>query len=311
MPRASVPGTIVGRLAGVPIIVNQEHGWSYEGKRLRRFLDRHVVARGDAMLAVSQHDRRQIIDIEGIPPRLVRVLPNGIEPMPTTGRDIRAELGGTPGTALIGAVGRLAPEKAHADLIRAVASLRDESRDLRCVIAGEGPEEHKLNELIRELNVHEHVRLLGPRLDVHDIIRALDVAVLCSKNEGSPLALIEYMACGAPIVATAVGGVPEMIEHGVHGLLVRPNDPAGLAGAIGRLLDDPGLAGRLGGQARQRQRSEFDLGVVVTRLEHLYLELCDRARPRSRRPRRPVRPDGPDHGRSNSDSVRITTDCQV
>ncbi len=305
-----MPGTIVGRLAGVPIVINQEHGWAFEGKPVRRFLDRHVVARGDAVLAVSQHDRRQIIEIEGMAPQLVRVLPNGIDPIPTTARDIRAELGASPGTALIGAVGRLVPEKGHADLIRAIALLCGESRDIRCVIAGEGPEEGPLNELIEELNIGQSVQLLGPRIDVYDVIRALDVAVLCSKHEGSPLALMEYMACGAPIVATSVGGIPEMIEHGVHGLLVEPNDPLALAGAIGRLLDDGGLADKLGTQARDRQRAEFDLGVVVTRLEQLYLELCRGTRARDRQDRSGS-PSFTDHEDSNSDSVRATIDRQV
>ncbi len=312
MPRVSVPATIIGRLAGVPVIVNQEHGWSFEGKRLRRFLDRHVVARGDVMLAVSQHDRRQIIDVEGIAPERIRVLPNGIDSTPAAGLDIRAELGADQGMALVGAVGRLVPEKGHADLVRAISLLRSESRNVKCVIAGDGPEDRRLSELIRELNVRDSVQLLGARDDVNEVLHALDVAVLCSKHEGSPLALMEYMAAGAPIVATAVGGVPEMIEDSVHGLLVRPADPAALASAIRRLLDDQELARRLASQARQRQRSEFDLAVVVIRLEELYLELFDSADRRGREPAC-AGDDRPsvDQERSNSGNVRVTTDCHV
>ena len=99
-----------------------------------------------------------------------------------------------------------------------------------------------------------------------------------SKYEGMPLAILEYMAGGAPIVATAVGGVPELIDDGGHGLLVRPEDPEDLAAALQKLLEDRELAARLGAAAKERQRANFDLDVVVRRLEDLYLELYSSSR---------------------------------
>lgn len=282
MPRAGIPGTIIGRLARVPAIVNHEHTWSFQGQPMRRFLDRNVIARGgDVLLAVSESDRRQIIEVERIPPECVRILSNGISPMPEGGAALRAELGGALDVGLIGALGRLEPQKRHDDLIRAVALLEREGVSVRCVIAGHGPDRHKLERLIRELGLGERVRLLGHRDDTPDVIRALDVAVLSSAYEGSPLAVMEYMACAAPIVATAVGGVPELIEDGVHGLLVEPRDPEALAAAIGALLKDRALAVGLGQAARDRQRAKFDLDVVVGRLEELYLELYEQGRARS------------------------------
>jgi glycosyltransferase involved in cell wall biosynthesis len=279
MPRAGVPGTIVGRRARVPVIVNHEHGWSYRGKRVRRFLDRNVIARGsDVLLTVSDWDRRKIIETERIPAGLVRVLPNGIPPLRPMGIDVRRELGVSAEVGLIGAVGRLYPEKGYDDMVRAIALLkRGQSPPLRCVIAGAGPGEGELRALISELDLAEEVQLLGQRRDIPDVIGALDVAVLSSKHEGSPLAVIEYMAGAAPIVATAVGGVPELVQDGVHALLVEPGEPAGLAAAIGRLLADRALARRLGAAARERQRAQYDLDGVVRRLEDLYLELRPRA----------------------------------
>ena len=141
------------------------------------------------------------------------------------------------------------------------------------MILGHGPEEERLRGLIDELGVAGEVQLIGRREDIADVVRALDVAVLSSKYEGMPLAIIEYMAGGAPIVSTAVGGVPELIEDGVHGLLVSPEDPAELAAAMQRLLEDRALAERLGQAAQQRQRANYDLDVVVRRLQELYLEL--------------------------------------
>jgi glycosyltransferase involved in cell wall biosynthesis len=290
MPRAGIPGTILGRMARVPVIVNHEHGWSFQGQPMRRFLDRNLLARcGDVLLAVSQYDRRHMVEVERIAADRIRILPNGISRMPDDGSDLRGQLGGAPGVSLIGAVGRLYPEKGYDDLIEATALLRRDGVEVRCVIAGQGPERERLQARIEKLGLGEHVELIGRRRDVPDVIRALDVAVLSSKNEGSPLALMEYMACGAPIVATAVGGIPELIEDGAQGLLVRPRDPGALAEALRRLLEDRPLASRLGRAARERQRADFDLDVVVGRLEGLYLELHERAqRPNSGNVRRTI-----------------------
>ena len=295
MLRASIPGTIIGRLARVPVIVNHEHTWPYQGQPLRRFLDRNVIARGgDVLLAVSEWDRRRMTEVERIPPECVRVLSNGIAPMPPGDPTPRGELGVARGVGLVGALGRLEPQKRHDDLIRAIALLKRGGTPVQCVIAGHGPDRSKLQALIGELGLEADVRLLGHREDIAGLIRALDVAALSSAFEGSPLAVMEYMACGAPIVATAVGGVPELIQDGVHGLLVAPGDPPALAAGIRRLLDDRALAAQLGGAATERQRAEFDLDVVVRRLEQLYVALYEQARARVAGSRRRTdRLDGP------------------
>ena len=286
MPRASVPGAILGRLARVPVVVSHEHGSALEGKIARPFLDRIIVARlSTVIIAVSEWDRRQLVERERISADRITVLPNGIVPPPPDGPDVRPGLGAAPGVGLIGAVGRLYPEKGYEDLIRAVALLKRGPRRVRCVIAGIGPDEPRLRRLISDLDLREDVRLLGRRENVPDLLRALDVAVLCSRREGSPLAMLEYMAGGAPIVATAVGGVPELIDDGVHGVLTRPQDPEALASGIERLLGDRELAGRLGRAARERQRAEYDLDVVIGRLERLYVELYGRSGRRSVRRR--------------------------
>jgi glycosyltransferase involved in cell wall biosynthesis len=288
MPRASVPAAILARLAGVPVVISHEHGSELEGKTARRLLDRYIVATlSTKMLAVSEWDRTNIIASEGIPPQRIDVLHNGIPSPPERGPDLRVELGLAPEVPLIGAVGRLFPEKGYEELIRAATLMRERGRALRCVIVGDGREWHEdqLRSLIEELGVGAEVTMLGRRTDVADVIRSLDVAVLSSRREGSPLAMLEYMAGGAPIVATAVGGVPELIEDGEHGLLVPPGDPAALSAAIERLLDDRSLAARLGAAAKARQRAEYDLDVVVERLQQLYIELYERSRKRARRPR--------------------------
>ncbi len=282
MPRASVPGAVLARLARVPVVISHEHGSSIEGKRIRPLLDRHVVARlSTVVLAVSEWDRRQLIELERIPVDRVAVLHNGIPEPPEARGDVRAELGIDPGEPLIGAVGRLYEQKGYDFLVPAVAQLKREGRRLRCIIVGLGPEEQALRKQVVELGVADEVALIGRRSDPADVIRALDVALLPSRWEGSPLVLMEYMALAAPIVATAVGGVPEMMDDGVHGLLVAPRDPAQLATAIGRLLDDRELAARLGRAARARQQAQYDLSVVVDRLEELYVAYHGRVRGRT------------------------------
>lgn len=276
MPRASVPGALLARLARVPVVVSHEHGSALEGKRLRTFLDREVVARlSTTMIAVSEWDRRNLIAHERIPAELIRVLANGIDSNEATAPG-RPELTRTAGVQLIGAVGRLYPEKGYAYLIEAVALLRDSGYGVHCVILGEGPQAGELGALIERLGVGDQVQLLGRRDDVGSVLRELDVAVLCSIREGSPLAMLEYMAAGAPIVATAVGGVPELIDDGVHGLLVAGADPRALRDGIARLLDDRALAERLGAAARARRAAEFDLDGLMRRVEELYDELLAR-----------------------------------
>jgi glycosyltransferase involved in cell wall biosynthesis len=117
------------------------------------------------------------------------------------------------------------------------------------------------------------VRFLGLRDDVRDILAALDVGVSSSDWEGSPLSVMEYMGAGLPIVATAVGGVPDLIADGVHGRLVPPGEPVELAEAVAELLRAPDLAQEMGRRAQERQRREFGLEVLVGRLERIYEDL--------------------------------------
>jgi glycosyltransferase involved in cell wall biosynthesis len=180
---------------------------------------------------------------------------------------------------VIGAVSRLRWEKAYEVLIRAAALLRPQFPRLRVLIAGNGSERPKLESLIEELGLEGTVTLLGYRPDVPDVLEALDVAVSSSVYEGSPLSVMEYMDAGKPVVATRVGGVPDLIEDGVNGLLVESQDSSSLAASIAELLRDPDRRAEMGARGRQRRRSEFDIDVTVKRLEGLYEELWAAARP--------------------------------
>jgi glycosyltransferase involved in cell wall biosynthesis len=272
---SNVWGTLVGRAARVPVVLTHEHSWSYQGQPLRRLLDRDVIARGsDRLIAVSREDQRRMVEVEGIARARTLFVPNGIaRAEPTTGHDVRAELGIAQTALVVGSIGSLKPVKAFDVLLRAVAVLAGSLGDVHVVIAGEGPERAALTALTHELGLDESVHLLGRRADVPDVLGALDVAVCCSSSEGSPLSVMEYMQARLAVVATAVGGVPDLIEPGIHGLLVPPRDPPALAAALAELLQAPERARAMGARARERQRAEFDIDVLVGRLETLYVEL--------------------------------------
>jgi glycosyltransferase involved in cell wall biosynthesis len=272
---SNVWAVLLGRLAGVPVVVAHEHSWAFTGARWRQVVDKHVIGRGsDVLIACSQEDRRRMIEVEGIAAQHVLFLPNGIEARaPTTGRDVRRELGIAADAPVVGSVGTLRAEKRFDVLVRAAAHLGPRWPGLRVVIAGAGPERSRLETLVAQLGLADAVMLLGARHDVPDVLAAIDIAVNCSDFEGSPLSVLEYMEAALPIVATRVGGVPELIDDGVHGLLVARRDPAALADAVGALLGDAQRRRAMGAAGRHRRRAQFDLDLMVTRLEDLYERL--------------------------------------
>ncbi len=276
----NVWGALLRILAGVPVFVAHEHTWSYVGKPLRRLLDRQLIARAaDAFVAVSSEDRRRMIAVEHVPERRIELVPNGIPqqaPPAAAAAETRARLGIAADAPVVGTVAILRAQKTIDVLIRAAARLRDLHPGLRVLIVGEGPERERLQRLVAELGLTDTVTLLGFRVDIPDLLCAFDVAVSCSAFEGSPLAVLEYMAAGLPIVATAVGGVPDLIDDGRHGLLVPAGDPGALADAVHRLLAEPELSGRLAAAARERQAREFTVQRTTRRVEGLYERLLTR-----------------------------------
>jgi glycosyltransferase involved in cell wall biosynthesis len=277
-------GALLAPLAGGPVLVAHEHGWSFEGQPLRRFVDRELIGRrADAFVAVSRQDLRRMQEVEGIPEAKLRLIPNGIPtPTPDPAADVRAELGLRPDQPVLGAVATLWPEKALDVLLRAAASLSGDFPGLAVLLAGgEGeavdgghsPERRRLAGIAEELGIASRVHFLGRRADVPEVLAALDVAVLCSNSEGSPLAVMEYMEAARPVVATRVGGLPDLVEEGVTGLLVEPQDPAGLAAAIATLLADPQRRAEMGRAGRERRRREFSIEGTVGAIERLYEEL--------------------------------------
>jgi glycosyltransferase involved in cell wall biosynthesis len=269
---SNVWAAIVGRLARVPVVVAHEHMWAYGGNRLRPFLDRNLIARwSDAFVAVSEEGRRRMVESERIDPTDIVVIANGIAGFePGDRSQMRAELGIPLDAPVVGSVGHLRPEKAFEVLVEAVSIARDSHPGLIALIAGEGPLRADLEAQSARLGVEGAVRFLGARNDVPDLLAALDVAVCCSDFEGGPLSVMEYMEAGLPVVATRVGGLPELVRDGESGLLVPPRDPRALAEAIARVLDDPSLRAGMGARGRELQDELGGLEGWISRIEGLY-----------------------------------------
>ncbi|HXC23314.1 MAG TPA: glycosyltransferase, partial [Solirubrobacteraceae bacterium] len=279
---------LTGRLARVAVIVAHEHTRNdpYSANRLRAFIDRRLIAsHSDIFVAVSRADQRYMVEIEGIPPESTVFVPNGApESRPTAGVDARALLGVATDTPTVGSAGFMHRRKRFDLLVRAAGILRSEFPDVQVFIAGDGEERPEIERLISQMGLEETVMLLGRRSDVIDLLPGFDVAVCCSDHEGSPISVIEYMDGARPIVATRVGGNPDLIEDDKEGLLVEPGDHRALALSIARLLRDRQLGERLGGAARARRHREFTMEAMCQRLEALYLELLRSRASRGRAP---------------------------
>lgn len=274
---SNVWGVLFGRLARVPVVIAHEHTWSYEGEPLRKLADWLIGRFATRFLAVSSLDRKRMIEREHIPADKIVVIPNPHIPRPQApSGDLRAELALEPGTPLVGTVAVLRAQKALEVLVEAFALLAGRHPAARLVIAGDGECRERLQAAARDSGAGERVHFLGTRQDVPALLDAFDVAAMSSDFEGSPLFALECLASGTPLVTTKVGGLPDIVEDGVSGLLVPPRDPAALAEAIGSLLSGPAAATRIGEGARQRA-AEFSLRRTTDRVLSLYRELLDRS----------------------------------
>ena len=264
--------SVLSQFADIPVLLAHEHTWSFTGKPLRRLIDREVIApSATAILAVSEADRAKMIEIERIPPEKIRYVPNGIPDQPVgDGALIRSRLGIPAEAPVIGTVCALRPQKAVHLALEAVASLIDDWPDLRFLVVGDGPERARLERDGAALGGRAVFLGRVPPMDVPHFVAAMDVLVCSSLFEGTPLAVLEWMAAGKGIVATRVGGIPALIEDGIEGLIVPPGDTASLARAIHRLLSEPDERERLGSAARRRQQTDFRLDHTVDILQRLY-----------------------------------------
>jgi glycosyltransferase involved in cell wall biosynthesis len=266
--KAGVLGRTAAVLARVPVRVFTVHGWAFKAysgaaSALYRWADRAMVPLTTVTICVAEAERAAGLAARTCRPERTVVIPTGVD----AGAALPARGDGRPPRLV--AVGRLAAPKDPLTLVRAIAAA---GRPCSTCIVGDGPERAAVEAEIRALGVESRVELVGERDDVPRLLADSDVFVLSSRSEGSPLSVLEAMAAGLPVIASAVGGVPELVEDDITGLLVPAGDPGRLAAALDRLLADPSLRRRLGAAGRERVRARFDLDAV----RRAHLELYER-----------------------------------
>ncbi len=268
-------GTMAARALNVPVVIAQEHTWSYEGDPVRAWLDGRVIGRlATRFVAVSAADGERMVRIERVPAEKVVVIPSAYVPRPPArAGDLRAELGLAPGTPLVGTAAVMRPQKALEVLLDAHAQVLRTVPEAHLVLAGFGECQDALERRTRELGLQASTHFLGRRLDVDSILQAVDVAAMSSDYEGTPLFAYECMASRTPLVATAVGGLPDVVEHGKTGLLVAPRRPDLLAAALVSLLQDPDRRARMATAAAERLE-QFTIDRIAGRFADLYESLA-------------------------------------
>jgi glycosyltransferase involved in cell wall biosynthesis len=231
------------------------------------------------VVAISEEVRRRLLDA-GVRSERVEVIRSGVEPpagLPgAAGRAASRARFGIDGELAIGIVAALERRKGHDVLLRALAAL-DGAPPWRCLVCGGGSQHQALQRLAADLGIAPRVRFLGEQRQVADVLAALDVFVMPSRHEGLGVAVLEAMAMALPVVASAVGGIPEAVKPGETGLLVPPDDPAALAAALCELGRDIERGKRMGQAGRARVVAEFSMEAMASRYERLYDEVCRRA----------------------------------
>ncbi len=270
-------GRVAARLRGIPIVL-EEHMIAERSSLPQRAID-WLLAGSDPTIAVSDSVAQFCYERRGIRRNMLRTIMNGL-PLaafrPTPAEPVaalRRELGLEACHPIIGSVGRLEPRKGYADMLRAIPEIRRRHPDLGVVIAGDGEARADLEALASELGIADCLRLPGFRHDVPALLTLMNVFVLPSHSEGMSLAMLEALAVGRPMVATRVGGLPEVLSHEQTALLVPPGEPAAITASVLRLLSDPALAHRLADAGQTVAREKHDIRASVREMVAVYAEL--------------------------------------
>lgn len=269
-------GSLAARLTRVPMIVFTAHGWEFNAPRSRlsrigiRFFSWLTTLLSHKTIAVSDAIRRDAARWPFTRKRIA-VIPNGITcPLSVPREQARKILSEDTSGYWIGMISELIPTKRVDDAIRAFALLSPAHPDVRLFIFGEGRERAHLSKLITEVKPEGHAMLLGFRSDAAELLPAFDLFVHASQSEALGLAILEAGCASLPVVATYVGGVPEIIPNDEYGILVPPRDPAAMADAITTLMNDSERAKSLGALLHERVRENFSKAHMLDATFALY-----------------------------------------
>ena len=272
--------------AGVPVRIHAEHGRDASDpqglNRKHNFLRRSLAPWIDRYVPVSHDLAGWLNKVVGIPAAKLELIMNGVDTVRYAPQLAAASMpwaGAETKPFVIGTVGRLQDVKDQATLIEAFAMLcarRGQARGaLRLAVVGDGPLRERLAQKAQDAGVADLVWFPGARNDIAELMRSFDVFALSSIAEGTPVTLLEAMACGRPVVATAVGGIPEVVQDGVNGALVPASDPQALADALATYVEDPARLAAHGAAARERIERHYSVAAMVGAYAALYGQLCN------------------------------------
>jgi len=282
MFKANFHGRVAGVGAGVPVIIATEQN-RYEGKRkVDIWADRLLAQVSSKIIACSESVKQFTAQQEGIPLERFVVIHNGINTSDffTNGKDgdqARKELGFEKNALVIGTVGRLVEQKGHRYLVDAMRQILQAFPMTRALIVGEGDLRQKLEEQVASMGLSGYVKFAGSRRDIPRLLSAMNVFAFPSLWEGLPIALMEAMAIGLPVVASDVDGIPEVVDNEITGMLMPPRNSALLAEALMTILDNQTLARMMGKRGRERVLSQFTIDHYLERLDALYQSLLSRS----------------------------------
>ena len=272
-------GRFAARIAGVPVLVSTLHNCNAWAQNPLFGLTYGFTARfTDKIIAVADEVRDYAIRYLRIPPQKLLTISNAVsierfEGKSREGLAVRKEFNISPDTPLLGIVGRLEPQKNHENFLRAAQRIHEYNQNVRFLIVGDGSLRDQLVALTKALGLQDAVIFCGLRKDIPAVMAALDVLVISSHYEGLPVALLEAMAAGRPIVSTAVNGVPSVVEDGESGILVEPSNSNALADACLRLIDNPDLRRKMGQNGHERIQSRYSMTAMTEKTVALYSNL--------------------------------------
>lgn len=276
-------GRIAAKFSEVPVIISTAHNVDCWKPKIFLFIDKLLTGFSDIIIAVSEEVKNFYLKTAKLPREKIITVFNGIElakfdPSAANKIDKTKEFNFSPNDKVIGIIGRLVEQKGQVYFLEMMRILKQKYPDIKGLVIGEGPLKEKLIHKAKELQLEKSVVFTGLRKDIPDLLNFIDILVSSSTYEGLPMILLEAMAAGKPIVATRVGGNPEIIDDGKTGFLVPAKDPQALVDRVASLLDDNEYSKKIGDSAQEKVKKLYSIEKMLQDTENIYDELLTKKR---------------------------------